>query len=147
MEVFSLTIGAFTAARLIGTCVPQLNDLIGKYMQARITMSSMSAECSAIQAQLCEVQRYTSEEPDLCDSRLALRPELRIALGTLLTSCMVTFSILDLKLKRMLPNAKMNVMGKFRLLWEEASMKGLLQQMRAHSVATTRLSTAIQWYT
>jgi hypothetical protein len=126
MDPLSIALGALHTANLVGQCALKVNDLATRYSQASLTMSSISAECSTIQAQLYEVQRYTSEQPSHCEERFAIQPQLLSALHTSLTSCVVTFSILDIEIKKTTPQATMTFMNKMRFFRKDSAMKELL---------------------
>jgi hypothetical protein len=146
MDPLSITVGALGAGKLVAICAFKLRNLQSRYSLADLTLSSMAAECSMIQAQLCEVQRYASEESNECEERLVLRPHLRSALDTSLTSCMVTFSILEVELEKIgISMTGLGMKSKLRFLWEKTPMKELLLDMRAQTSAISHFLTAVQW--
>jgi len=112
----------------------QLNDLRDKYRSAQIIISAICSESTVISVSLSQLQALMLQNPQILSTRLAARPEIQSTFDTVLTGCMVVFTILEeeiLKLKR--GDDSFQTFGfraKARYVWNEEMMQNLLGEIR-----------------
>jgi hypothetical protein len=94
--IISLTAKCMQAAK-------QLNDLRDKYRNAQIIISAICSEKTIIGISLSQLLRSHAPEPANSIYTPTARPEIQSTFDTVLTSCVVVFTVLEeeiLKLKR-----------------------------------------------
>jgi hypothetical protein len=143
MDPFSLTVGALSIVGVsVGTCAKLLHDIRSKYKHAGPTIASMTTECVTIQAASCQIESLTEKDPKLYISRLEVRPDLKSALDTTITGCTTTFAVLEEELGKLADESTRK--KKVHFLWNEATMRELLSQIRSQYSAINFLMMAIQ---
>lgn len=127
-----------------------LNDLRDKYKGAQITIAALSSECAVIGASLSRIQSLILQDLNGLSTQLKFRPELEGVFDTALTGCVVVFSVLDDEVRKLTASsaadgsAGLGFRTKARYVWNEATMKDLLSQIRGQQTALTLLIQALQ---
>jgi hypothetical protein len=111
--VVSLTAKCMQAAK-------QLNDLRDKYRSAQIIISAICSESTVISLSLSQLQGLMLQNPQILSTRLAARPEIQSTFDTVLTSCMVVFTVLEEEI--------LNLLGQIR--GQQSTMSLLLQLLQ-----------------
>jgi hypothetical protein len=103
------------------------NDYRSKYKIASTTLPALATECHTI----CIVR-----DPDWASSRLDSKPHLRLVFDNALAGCEIVVSIIDDEVENLMKSAGDDVsrqpsrMERVRYVWNEDTMKELLQQAR-----------------
>lgn len=138
-----------SAASLAFACVNAaraLHSLRRRYKIADTMITSITSECTAIHAALTQLQRLALS--DSFFQQLESQPELGDSLDLSLLSCMQTFSALDAEIQEITQGSDETSDRFFRLkyLWNEDTMKEILQQLRCQQNTINLLLTAFQVY-
>jgi hypothetical protein len=135
------TLGFAAVKAVIGLC-----DLRERYKTAGTMIASISSECTVLHLALTQIQRLALA--DFFRDRLASQPELRDSFELALLSCMQTFSALEDEIRQLSPKqeGKDDQFQRLKYLWNEGTMREVLQQLRSQQTAINMLLTAIQTY-
>lgn len=148
MDPISITGTVLSITARCLTTAKALYDLRGKYKSAQTTISAICSECTVISASLTRIRSLVVQNTDVLSTQLSFRPELGTAFDTALTGCMVVFRVLDDEVKKLTSGgdgtAKLGFKVKARYLWDEETMKELLQQIRGQQTAISLLIQALQ---
>lgn len=145
-----------TAAGLVKTCglavttITTCSGLVGKYKNAPQILASIRAECTSIKTALSHVDWLVKRDTDLLSSQLKAHSPLAETLDVALTGCAVTFSLLDIELRKLYDKSKdldgYKWKDKMRYVWNEDRAKNILDQMRGLQSAISLVLTALQTY-
>lgn len=146
MEPLSLVASASALGFASVKTVKGLYDLRKRYKTAGTMITSISSECTVLHIALTQIQKLA-----LTDSfydRLASQPDLKDSFELALLSCTQTFSALEEEICELSPKPeqKDNQFQRLRYLWNEETMREILQQLRGQQNAINLLLTAIQTY-
>lgn len=151
MDPLSITGTVLSITARCLTTAKALYDLREKYKDAQVIISAIYTESTVISASLSRIQSLVLQDPDALSKQLQFRPELETVFDTALTGCMVVFSVLDDEVQKLttagadaVGSAKLGFKAKARYLWNEATMKELLQQIRGQQTAITLLIQGLQ---
>lgn len=149
-----LTISA-TVLGIAGKCVTVARDLSilrDKYTHASLTISAICSESAVVNAALCKLQSLFSQPQDEGFVRFQSRPELASACDTALTGCTLLYSCLDDEVQSLRIQAPANATveltwsQKSKVVWKDATMKELLQQIRGQTSALNLLLQCFHLY-
>jgi hypothetical protein len=129
------------------TTVLALHGLRARFQHAQTTISALCSESTIMSASLAQIQNLILSNPDALTSHLQQRPELVSTFDTVLTGCMVVFSVLDDEVQRLFPsnaNENAGLLDRARVVWKEDIMNDLLSQIRGQQGALTLLVQALQ---
>ena len=141
---------ATTVGSVVMTCaqvIKTVNDLVGKYNDAPMTMTAISSECSVLSAALSHIQDLATQNADVFASRLKSQTNFAKTFDTALSGCAVVFSVLDTQVQDITKGkdgGNIDRMGKAKAVWKEDTFKELLQQLRGQQIAINLLLTALQ---
>ena len=145
MDALSITVSVVSLVTTSARVATYCNSLIGKYKNAPQILSSVRTEVAATKAALSYVYMLMNRDSPVTNwSEGPLAESLDVAL----TGCTITFSLLDVELQK-LYNAS-NADGcyswnnKLRFMWDEGTMRSLLDQMRGIRDAVNLVLTALQ---
>lgn len=142
-----------TVASLVKTCgtaATTCNGLLSKYKQAPQILASIRTECTTIKTALSYVDGLLKRDTALLSSQLKAHSPLAETLDVALTGCAVTFSLLDVELRKLYDRSKdqdgYKWKDKMRYVWDENSAKNILDSMRGLQSAVNLVLTALQTY-
>lgn len=142
-----------TVAGLVKTCgatVITCKGLLGTYKNAPQTLASIRTECTTIKTALSQVDWLVKRDNELLSSQLEASSPLAETLDVALTGCAVTFSLLDIELRKLYDTSKdldgYKWKDKMRYVWNEDRAKRILDQMRGLQSAIGLVLTALQTY-
>jgi Fungal N-terminal domain of STAND proteins len=148
MDPLSITAGV---ASLVGTCVKTVRSLkaaVDTYKLASLTISAITSECSVISATLSQIQDLFLQNPDTLASKLGSQSQLHAAFETTLTGCSVTLAALDDELQKLTEGqgatGESSRRARLKYVWNENTMKELLQHLHGHHGGINLLLTALQ---
>ena len=112
-----------------------LHALRNKYKSAPAALAAISAECSVTCAALYQIQQLLSAHPEFVSSESDSRSDLRDLFELAILGCAATFSVLDEELTKLEYDAKqtgfrVGFKSRVKMMWNEDTLKELLQQMR-----------------
>jgi len=144
MDPLSITTGVASIAALCLKASVGLDTLCSKYQNAGVTITALSSECTLISAALTQLQTLL-----LQNSQVQNRPDLVITFDTALTGCMVVFTCLEEEIRKLsLPTSNNQVRipwrSKVKLVWNEATMKEYLSQIKGQQAALSVLIQLLQ---
>jgi len=142
--VLSLVSSGFKISR-------SLNTLRNKYKSAPATLSALSVECSVTCAALYQIQDLLTSRPEFLTSQSDSRSMLTDMFELALLGCAATFSVLDEELTKVEYDGKKGVFkvgfkSRLKLIWNEDTLKELLQQMRDQRSSIGFLIETVQTY-
>lgn len=144
-----------TILGIAGKCVTvarDLSNLRDKYTHASLTISAICSESAVVNAALCKLQSLFSQQQHEAFDRFQSRPELATACDTALTGCTLLYSCLDDEVQSLRlhasadGNAELSWSQKTKVVWKDATMKELLQQIRGQTSALNLLLQCFHLY-
>ncbi|KAF2085753.1 hypothetical protein K490DRAFT_45933 [Saccharata proteae CBS 121410] len=143
-----LTIAQFAITAQCLTTAKALQTLRDKYQNASRTIAAICSESTVISASLSQLQSLLVSDANHISDHLRDRPELYATFDTSLAGCMVIYSCLDDEVQRLsvqchnADRATWKEEAKF--VWNEDSMKQLLDSLRGQQQALTLLIQVLQ---
>lgn len=146
MDPISLTVSITSLLLGCTKITKAAHDARSKYKGASLTISSIATECSAVTVALSHLQSILSSKSNVLD-------ETTIGcLDCVITGCTLTLSVLEEYVVELqtAPNLTPNDpkaltrMDKAKVVWNEAEMRELLQQLQGHKSSITLLLTIAQ---
>lgn len=148
MDPLSLTASvlAITTACLKSANI--LNGLREKYKHAQITISALCAEATVISASLSQIQSLILQNPSAIFTQMRSRSDVIATFDVALTGCSVVFAVLNDEIAALVAECQedMSWSQRAKIVWKDAIMKDLLQQLRGQSAAIGLLIQALQMY-
>ena len=142
-----------TVAGLVKTCgtaATSCNTFIGKYKNAPQSLAAIRTECTTIKSALSYVDWMVKRDTERLSSQLKAHSPLADTLDVVLTGCAVTFSLLDIELKKLYDGSKdqdgYKWKEKMRYMWNEGRATNILDHMRGIQGAVQLVLTALQAY-
>ena len=147
-EPLSIIVGL---ASLISVCLKVsrgVKTVAEKYQAVNNTLSALSVECSVTSAALSQIEQMLAAKQA---SHLIVsqdRSEIRLVLELALSGCAATFAVLDQELnkfERSRPSGnRLGFKTRTKYLWNEDTLKEVLQQMRDQRSSINFLIDVIQ---
>ncbi|KAL3434350.1 Dbl homology domain-containing protein [Aspergillus tetrazonus] len=137
-----------SVAGLTASCVQTakaLHDLKDKFDNANLTISAICTETTLISASMTHIQSHLLRDPKSVLDKLHSQPSLESTLDQALTGCYLVFDVLQSEVSKLtesaLPEAPIDLRftAKVRYMWNESTMKDVLNQMRGLQTALTLL--------
>ena len=147
MDPLSITT---TVGSVVMTCaklVKTVNEIIGKFSDAPMTVTAIASECAVLSAALSHIQDLATQNADAFVSRLKSQSNFTTTFDTALAGCTLVFSVLETHLHDITKGkdpGDIDRMGKAMAVWKEDNLKELLQQLRGQQIAINLLLTALQ---
>ncbi|MCJ1393744.1 hypothetical protein MMC18_006620 [Xylographa bjoerkii] len=141
-----MTVAIASLVMKCASIVKAAQDVRGRYKAATLTISSMATECVTVSTALSHLQNLAINDNGSVDV------DVVNTLETVVIGCTLTISVLDeyiLELttdKSVLKSADSSSKWttKVKVLWNEAEMRELLQQLRGYQSSITLLLTVLQ---
>ena len=132
---------------MTSTCISAaktLNDVRQAWKRAPVTVSSLCSQLRLTGASLSQIQSLVLGDVDILNDK----PDVLETFDTTLTSCMVITTMLEGLMhkitKEILNGNKMTWMKRFKTVWNENTVKELLQQLHGQQKGITVLITLLQ---
>lgn len=125
------------------------NNLIKSYKGAPIAITSIHTECTVLRIALNQVYAVMTKDLGATSDRMTSDSRLAEDFEIALDGCQLTFQCLDEELRRILKasdqeeHQQVKWKDRFNYVWNEESMKSILEQMRGLSGAVNLLLTAL----
>jgi hypothetical protein len=134
-------------ASVVALCLKSsigLDSLCSKFQNAEVTLAALSSECTVISTSLTEMQMLLLQNPVVRN-----RPDLLDIFDNGLTGCMLLFTCLEQEIRKLsLPNSNSQVkipwISKAKIVWNEATMKEYLSQIRGQQSTLSFLIQLLQ---
>lgn len=147
MDPLSLTASILAITTTCLKSAHLLNGLRDKYKHAQMTISALCAEATAISAALSQIQSLILGNPDAVITQLRPRSEVIATFDSALTGCSVVLAVLDDEIAALITEGRSGDMSwdqRVKLVWKDAVMQDLLQQLRGQSAAIGLLIQVLQ---
>ncbi|KAJ4372234.1 hypothetical protein N0V83_004008 [Neocucurbitaria cava] len=112
-----------------------------------MTISALCAEATTISAALSQIQSLILGNPDAVITQLRPRSEVLATFDNALTGCSVVLAVLDDEIAALMTEGQSGDMSwtqRAKLVWKDAIMQDLLQQLRGQSAAIGLLIQVLQ---
>jgi hypothetical protein len=150
MDPLSIATGVASLVLSTTKVVKQCNDFRSKYKIASITLPAIATECHTICIALSQIEALFDRDPNGTSARLNSKAHLRLVFENALTGCAIVVSIIDDEVEKLMKSAQDDVSGqpsrmaRVKYVWNEDTMKELLQQARGQQTAIQTLLAALQ---
>lgn len=125
-----------------------LHDLCSKYKDASVTITAIYSETTIISTSLAQIQGLCTKDPDALRSVLQGQPDLGKTFDQALTGCVLVYSVLDDKIQELYAGIEKNglasTLQRFKIIWNESIIQGLLAQIRGQQWALNLLIQTLQ---
>jgi hypothetical protein len=148
MDPLSITANLIAIITVCGKVTKTLRNFYSIYGSAAFVIASICTETGVISVSLTYIQSLIKRRPDAIMTRLRSRPELLDTLDTALTGCMLVCSCLENETQRLVSGAgetkAVSWGAKARLLWNQDTLKELLENIRGQQLALSLLIQALE---
>jgi hypothetical protein len=150
MDLLDITASVLQISEACISVVKALNAIRQKFRDSSLTLCAICTESTVINASLSQIQTIILRDPDRLQSQLTKRPDLSHVFDAALVGCMMLFASLKVEIDKMAIAAEQSTLGKlnwsdkFKVVWKEERMVGLLQQIRGQEIALTLLMQSLQ---
>jgi hypothetical protein len=148
MDPLSIATGVASLVLSTTKVVKQCNDFRSKYKIA--TLPAIATECHTICIALSQIEALFDRDPNGTSARLNSKAHLRLVFENALTGCAIVVSIIDDEVEKLMKSTQDDVSGqpsrmaRVKYVWNEDTMKELLQQARGQQTAIQTLLAALQ---
>ncbi|PGG99379.1 hypothetical protein AJ80_09375 [Polytolypa hystricis UAMH7299] len=145
MDPLSITVSISSLLVACAQVVKVASDIRGKYKTASLTISSIATECVTVTTALSHLQMLAIRRAEFFDSNTINM------FDCVITGCKLTLSVLDEYIMEISAGGtdtygpgRMTTKSKAKVIWNEAEMRELLQQLRGHESSLNLLLTVMQ---